>query len=137
MDNFRLVKQKYIRKLANGCWEGQSWLKTGYCLIIWHNRQVPLHRVVYEELKGPIPEGLVLDHLCRYKRCCNPEHLEPVQQIENVHRGKVIKLSTTEVANIRQLYKAGNITQTALAVQFKCSLKHICFIINNKCRNLK
>lgn len=45
------------------------------------------HRAVYELLKGKIPEGLVLDHLCKTPRCVNPEHLEPVTQKENMYRG--------------------------------------------------
>lgn len=45
------------------------------------------HRVMYEILVGPIPEGLVIDHLCRNRRCVNPEHLEPVSMHENIMRG--------------------------------------------------
>ena len=45
------------------------------------------HRVAYEILVGPIPEGLDLDHLCRVRRCCNPAHLEPVSRSENALRG--------------------------------------------------
>lgn len=47
-----------------------------------------LHRVVYRELVGPIPEGLEIDHLCRARHCCNPDHLEPVTHAENVRRGE-------------------------------------------------
>jgi hypothetical protein len=36
---------------------------------------------------GPIPDGLVLDHLCRNKLCVNPKHLEPVTNQENILRG--------------------------------------------------
>lgn len=46
-----------------------------------------VHRVVYELLRGPIPAGLDLDHLCRRRACCNPFHLEPVGRLENVRRG--------------------------------------------------
>jgi hypothetical protein len=46
------------------------------------------HRVMYENLVGEIPEGLVIDHLCRVPRCINPAHLEAVSQYENVMRGK-------------------------------------------------
>lgn len=45
------------------------------------------HRLVYERLVGPIPEGLQLDHLCRVRNCVNPEHLEPVTARENTIRG--------------------------------------------------
>lgn len=47
----------------------------------------PAHRVAYELLVGPIPDGMVLDHLCRNTLCVNPEHLEPVSIGENVRRG--------------------------------------------------
>lgn len=45
------------------------------------------HRVAYE-LFAPIPEGLVLDHLCRTPACINANHLEPVTLVENVMRGQ-------------------------------------------------
>lgn len=45
------------------------------------------HRVSYEAFVGPIPDGLVIDHLCRHPWCVNPEHLEPVTQRENTARG--------------------------------------------------
>lgn len=51
------------------------------------HRIVYTHRLMYEYMIGPIPDGLVLDHLCCNTRCCNPKHLEPVTSAENIRRG--------------------------------------------------
>lgn len=45
------------------------------------------HRWAYEAVRGPIPAGLVLDHLCRVRSCVNPDHLEPVTHAVNIVRG--------------------------------------------------
>jgi hypothetical protein len=42
---------------------------------------------VYEAVYGPIPEGMVIDHMCRNRACMNPTHLEPVTISENIRRG--------------------------------------------------
>jgi hypothetical protein len=54
-------------------------------------RSVPVlaHRYTYEQMCGPVAEGMELDHLCRVPRCVNPAHLEPVTHAENVRRGRV------------------------------------------------
>ena len=51
----------------------------------WRGRRV--HRVAYEMEHGPIPKGLVIDHLCRNRLCCNPAHLEAVSPGTNTLRG--------------------------------------------------
>lgn len=45
------------------------------------------HRIIYELLVGPIPDGLEMDHLCRNTSCVSPWHLEPVTRLVNVRRG--------------------------------------------------
>lgn len=45
------------------------------------------HRYAYEQVRGPIPEGMELDHLCRRPRCVRPDHLEAVTPTVNQHRG--------------------------------------------------
>jgi hypothetical protein len=73
----------------SGCWLWQSSLcPHGYAYTSkkrYGQRRV--HRVSYTLLVGQIPEGLVLDHLCRVKNCINPHHLEPVTDRENLRRG--------------------------------------------------
>lgn len=50
-------------------------------------RMVSTHFAMYVLHKGPVPEGLEIDHLCRNRACCNPDHLEAVSHSENVLRG--------------------------------------------------
>lgn len=51
------------------------------------------HRVSYETFVGPIPDGLVIDHLCRFRHCINPEHLEPVTARVNTLRGEGVLMN--------------------------------------------
>lgn len=73
-----------------GCWEWTgAKVRGGYgrYRLGGGGREVMAHRYAYEELVGPIPEGMVLDHLCRNTACVNPDHCEPVTHAENVRRG--------------------------------------------------
>jgi hypothetical protein len=45
------------------------------------------HKVVYELLKGEVPKGLTLDHLCKIRHCVNPDHMEIVTWSVNILRG--------------------------------------------------
>lgn len=72
----------------SGCWVWTGALTTGYgTAYIPAKGHVLLHRFAYEVLRGPIPSGLCLDHLCRVRNCWNPDHLEPVTNKENLLRG--------------------------------------------------
>lgn len=72
---------------ATGCvvWTGPKF-HDGYGQTNVDGRTSRVHRVIYEMLAGPIPEGLTLDHLCRNKICANVAHLEPVTVRENILR---------------------------------------------------
>lgn len=61
-------------------------MKNGYGQIGVAGTVYAAHRYAYQELVGPIPDGLDLDHLCRNRACTNPDHLEPVTRKENINR---------------------------------------------------
>ena len=88
--------RRRIKEIEGGCWEWQGALSTaGYGRIAWAHAPhkmtyASVHRVLYTVDVGPIPKGLDLDHLCRVRRCVNPEHLEPVSRSENLLRGDTV-----------------------------------------------
>lgn len=84
-----------IDRTPGGCWLWKFPSPRGYGSVVRDGRTRQTHRYAYELLIGPIPEGLVIDHLCRRPPCLNPLHLEPVTQQVNVQRGKNVAERTT------------------------------------------
>ena len=77
---------------GGGCWlwTGAKRNKGGYGAFSPSGRRGDLlfaHRVSFDIFRGVIPDGFVIDHLCRVRRCVNPWHLEPVTDRENSLRG--------------------------------------------------
>lgn len=84
-----MVESMIERIPYHSCWEWSGSIDPayGYGRLSFGGRQWRAHRWVYEKLRGPIPAGLTLDHLCRNRTCVNPDHLEPVTNKVNVLRG--------------------------------------------------
>lgn len=62
-------------------------MDNGYGYVRFHGKTVLTHRFMFEQIVGPIPVDLVLDHLCRNKPCGNILHLEVVTDRVNTLRG--------------------------------------------------
>lgn len=74
---------------ADGCWipTGDAIKnRLGYFTLFVDGSPILGHRYSYQTFVGPIPRGLVIDHLCRNRSCCNPEHLQAVTHKENMRR---------------------------------------------------
>lgn len=91
--NSRPLWDRFWEKVdASGdCWEwtaATNQLGYGQIGAPRNRARLMAHRVAWELLVGPIPEGLELDHLCKNPGCVNPDHLDPVTHAENMRRGE-------------------------------------------------
>ncbi len=74
------------------CWQWAGTISDkGYGILSLaselHPRRCRAARFAYSYFIGPIPEGMVIDHLCRNRGCVNPFHLEAISNKENIMRG--------------------------------------------------
>ena len=73
--------------VRDGCWGWKADIASnGYARFTIRHRSSLAHRYAYQLLRGPIPAGLTIDHLCRNRACVNPWHLEAVTQKVNTLR---------------------------------------------------
>lgn len=123
----------------NGCWVWNwSVSEKGYAAVQLSGRAHRAHRVAYELVNGPIPDGLMIRHLCGNPSCVNAEHLIPGTQTQNsidmVDAGNQVtqKLRRTDADKIRQIFAAGGISRSEIARQYGVTPGTIRLIIANK-----
>lgn len=107
-------------RITNLCWEWDgSRDKSGYGYIRLGREKHGAHRASYEAFVGPIPDGLVIDHLCRNPCCVNPIHLEPVTPHENSLRGATA-MKTSRVNGHEFSVENTRFTKTKYGVRRSC-----------------
>jgi hypothetical protein len=83
----RLLRYTAKSSDDDGCWLWTGCVdKCGYGRFFLEGKSRGAHRISYHLHRGLVPDGLVLDHLCRTRSCVNPWHMEAVSQTENVLR---------------------------------------------------
>jgi hypothetical protein len=126
-------------------WTGGTTDGYGYISLGGHGgRKVQVHRAVWEEANGPIPDGLCVCHSCDNRPCCNLRHHFLGTRGDNLadmrakgrqgtydRRGGSnprVKLTEDDVRAIRERYAAGGVGQVELAREYgvgKTTIGHI------------
>lgn len=79
------IKSKIIYPdIPGAChwWSGYK-VGMGYGMVRYDGRDIMAHRFLWELEKGPIPDGLQIDHLCNNPACVNIEHMRLATPREN------------------------------------------------------
>lgn len=82
-----------------GGWRFPNDTRNGYGQVKYHGKNWLAHRLIYTLIRGPIPDGMQLDHVCHssdptcpgndeceHRRCVYPAHLEIITQEEHNRR---------------------------------------------------
>lgn len=124
MDARERLEARTERPEGTNCWLWRGSLNIyGYGRIKFHGESVFVHRLSYETLVGPIPDGLVIDHLCRVRNCVNPDHMEPVTNSENIRRGVA---GLTKMLSAKGCRKHGYESGKFMPVKNRPSPKWVC-----------
>jgi len=95
-DVFRFLSKIQI---TNECWiPNLKKRKDGYTVFtIKRTKEYFGHRLAYSIFKGDLIDGLVIDHICRNKSCCNPDHLRQVTQSQNALENSESIMATNKI----------------------------------------
>lgn len=127
-----------IKINSNDCWEFKNIHKsTGYGRFSVNNNPTLAHRFSYALFNGDLIKGMMIDHVCRNRKCVNPEHLRQVTPVQNVFENSenivIANKNKTHCKKGHEL-KEGNIYYIDNGKERRC---RICEIERVKARNLR
>jgi hypothetical protein len=138
---------KVDKRGPDECWEWTAGRPDGkYGRFFWYGKQTPAHRCAWESVNGSIPDGKDILHSCDNPPCCNPSHLRPGTNLENVHdrdnkgRGARLfgernprhKLRLEQVIEIRERYIPRKTSEEKLAKEYGVGREAISKIIRGE-----
>lgn len=86
---------------------------SGYIRISRKNTIMYLHRWIWEQLVGEIPEGHQIDHINGVKTDCRLENLRCVPQVYNLRNSKMRSDNTSGVTGV-SYWKAGHAVRASV-----------------------
>lgn len=92
---------------------GPCWLwigsrgETGYGHVKVNRRMRVAHRVAFEMVNGPIPEGMEIDHMCFTRACVNPAHLRTASRKQNGEYRSGAQVNNLS-SHVRNVYREDN-----------------------------
>lgn len=124
--------KKVDKRAPNECWPVRGgWKRYGTMRIPGENRNAGLHRIAYELLVGPIPNGMLVMHACDNPRCCNPAHLgigsgldnqrdmiEKGRKLTGAARGEASYKAILTEAKVRYIKAHPEMTNSELAKKY-------------------
>lgn len=134
----------YLERRNNGCWDWAGTINYGYGRLRKDGGKVYAHKIMWEVVNGPVPNGLFVLHKCDNRKCCNPDHLFLGTISDNNHdakikgrkvmgmRSKSAKLTDSDVRQIIVLRDSGFKVQE-IATIYKVSGNSIRAVFSGKC----
>jgi len=107
------------------CWEWKAAKSKGYGRIGGkNNTYIEAHRLAYMLVKGDIPKGYDLDHLCKNHGCVNPNHLEAVTHKENLLRGNGWAGVNAQKTHCPRGHEYDKVCKNVTYLMRRCSICH-------------
>jgi hypothetical protein len=157
MKNYKLITEEFIREREEfldkyivkpdftSCW---IWFgqrdKYGYGIINSLDGHFFVHRIMYKRYKKDLPDDLIIRHKCDNSNCCNPDHLIPGTQAQNMQdaaqrgrtargsRSNMARLNEEQVQEIKDRYKSYRGVFADFAREYKVHDETIRYIITGK-----
>lgn len=68
---------------TDNCWLWTGKIDDGYGRFSYNKKLYLVHRLIVAIMKEPVFPDMVIDHICKVRNCCNPDHLRQVTKSEN------------------------------------------------------